>query len=618
MRREFSIIFVLLSLFVIPLAAAQTPQYHLKLLAVQEAVEGYQGSEADLYLELKEGSGRVFLETFPLTKLDTQISTRFAKEIACSHFKLPCKKYDFIFTIKAKSTIIGGPSAGAALAALTTIAVLDLPYDQQTAITGTINSGGVIGPVGGIKEKLEAAAKVGMKTVLIPLGTANQTLAVRELINLNNSKKTNVTTNNNVTINESANNLLAYGTEKFQLEVKEVVDLDTVVKEITGVDLDHKPVAVMEDHNYARIMKGLQDALCARSEELLQMIKQDGLSLDNDSKTTFETRNESAVNASKAGDYYSAASYCFSNDILLRTAYYQQKNTANVELMQLYALLEKKTANLENKIKNMSIETISDLQTAMVVGERLQDVKEQLEKIRSRDHPFDIKEMRGIMAYAEERFYSAVAWFQFFSMDGKKFVLDNQSLGQSCQEKIMESEERYQYAAFFLGPQVKFIEERINRARLALENKDFTLCLIIAAQAKANANAIVSSLGVDESAIPQVLESKRRTVERVISENSAEGVFPILGYSYYKYAVSLQEKDKFNALLYMENALEISDLSMYFPEKKTFDSLIISHDFQKQAEGFAAGVLVTLLVWAMWKRKQNQNQGNQKQGNEKY
>jgi len=108
--------------------------YHLKLLAV-EGEDNFQGSDADLYLELKEGTGRVFLDTFPLTKLDTQISTRFAKELACKHFKIDCDQYDFIYTIKAKSNIIGGPSAGAAIAALTTIATLNLDYNSDISIT---------------------------------------------------------------------------------------------------------------------------------------------------------------------------------------------------------------------------------------------------------------------------------------------------------------------------------------------------------------------------------------------------------------------------------------------------------------------------------------------------
>ncbi|MBI2102231.1 hypothetical protein HYT55_00185 [Candidatus Woesearchaeota archaeon] len=606
MKKGLCLVTILFCLFLFPSALAQAQQYHLKLLAVQEEGKGYQGSDADLYLELKEGSGRVFLETFPLTKLDTQISTRFAKEIACSHFKLPCDEYDFIYTIKAKSTIIGGPSAGAALAALTAIAVLDLPYDQQVTITGTINSGGVVGPVGGVKEKLEAASKAGLKKVLIPLGTANQSLAEREL----GSHKSSNSSNASLVSNNS--NLLQYGKEKLSLEVMEVVDLDMVVKEITGVDLDHKAVTVTEDENYAQIMKGLQEALCARSDELLALIAQDGFVLDNESSATFRARNESAYNASLAHDYYSAASYCFSNDILLRTFYYNKQNLSRVELLQLYALIEKKAANLESKVHNESIETISDLQTAMVVEERLQDVKDQFERIRSQEVPLDLREMRAILAYAEERFYSAVAWFQFFSMNGKKFVLDTASLARSCQEKIMESEERYQYAAFFLGPQVQFIEDRIARAREALEKKAFTLCLITAAQAKANANAIVSSLGVDESALPQLLESKRKTVERVIFENSEDGVFPILGYSYYQYAVSLQEKDTFNALLYMENALEMSDLSMYFPEKRNvFERMRVSffgtRDFKLQLEGFVTGVVVVLVVLVLLSKRKKRS-----------
>src|SRR3989344_2853582 len=175
MKKMCLILFLVLALTTSALAQKQ---YHLKLLAVQEGPNGaLSGSDADLYLELKEGTGRVFLDTYPLTKMDTQISTRFAKEIACYQYDLPCDYYDFIYTIKASSNIIGGPSAGAAIAALTTIAVLDLDYnDGDTAITGTINSGGIIGPVGGTKQKLEAASELGLKKVLIAKGTAATSL----------------------------------------------------------------------------------------------------------------------------------------------------------------------------------------------------------------------------------------------------------------------------------------------------------------------------------------------------------------------------------------------------------------------------------------------------------
>ncbi len=623
MKKSWFIVIGMLFIFSTLVLAAKEQPYHLKLLAVQENGDGYQGSDADLYLELKEGSGRVFLETFPLTKLDTQISTRFAKDIACNHFKLDCENYDFIYTIKAKSTIIGGPSAGAAIAALTTIAVLDLDYNEKATITGTINSGGIIGPVGGVKEKLEAASAAGLTTVMIPLGTAKQKLQEKEinstsksLPEINPHNQTKITPGNytangtNATTNTSINNsdLVSYGQEKLNLHVIEVIDLDTAVKELTGVDLNHKPVIITESEAYARIMKGLQDALCIRGDNLMAELNQEHFLLDNASLTLYESRKEAAENATRQNDYYSAASYCFSNDILLRTNFYKQQNLSKVQLMGLYVVLKDKTAKLNEKVKNESIETISDLQTRMVVQERLQDVEDQLQRIRGTKDPLSLEEMGSLLAYGEERFYSAVAWFQFFSMDGKEFVFDNSSIAQSCMKKIAESEERHQYAALFLGPQISFIEEKIMKARKAFDNNDFTLCLITAAQAKADANAIISSLGIEESSFSQYLESKQKIAERMISENSADGVFPILGYSYYKYALSLQEKEKFNALVYLEYALEMSDLSMYFPEKKSVvdqiqSSFLGKRDFRLQMEGFMAGVFVVLILLALRGKK---------------
>jgi len=78
---------------IIPVVNAQSG--HMKLLAVSDTENGQRGGIADLFLEIQPGSGRVFLETFPLTRLDTQISTRFAKEIACDFADVDCNKFDF-------------------------------------------------------------------------------------------------------------------------------------------------------------------------------------------------------------------------------------------------------------------------------------------------------------------------------------------------------------------------------------------------------------------------------------------------------------------------------------------------------------------------------------------
>ena len=64
--RIIKIIFILiLCLLIVEIAAAQSGS--LKLLAVQELNGSYKGSMADLHLEIKEGTGRIFLETYPQT-----------------------------------------------------------------------------------------------------------------------------------------------------------------------------------------------------------------------------------------------------------------------------------------------------------------------------------------------------------------------------------------------------------------------------------------------------------------------------------------------------------------------------------------------------------------------
>jgi PDZ domain-containing protein len=67
-----------------------------------------------------------------------------------------------------------GPSAGAAMA-VGFIAVLKGERIQRgVAMTGTIEPGGRIGPVGSIPDKIRAAAREGYRTILIPTGQLNE------------------------------------------------------------------------------------------------------------------------------------------------------------------------------------------------------------------------------------------------------------------------------------------------------------------------------------------------------------------------------------------------------------------------------------------------------------
>lgn len=645
----------LFSLVIIPIIAIASPYdiNHLTLLAVQETPDGsFQGSTADLYLELRDGSGRVFLDTSPLTKIDTQISTRYAKEIACNYFDLECDHYDFIYTIRADSSIIGGPSAGAAIAALTALTVLDLEYDETITITGTINSGGIVGPVGGTKEKIEAAARTSttnISRVLVAMGSSetfpklsnatDDTEEDHESSNDNNNSNNNGDDNNIKRINsyeEQIDNqeeideeevevdqeqinevdilpltnfsLIDYADQELGIEVTEVTNLNEVVYILSGKELISNDFHVEVSNEYNQIMQDLSESLCARSKELenelLTITTIEDLSEEDEDNTSIwqniVEKKDSANGSIQAQDYYSAASFCFGLNVYLNSQIYINSDFSKKEINDLKQEISKDLEIIQERVRKENIKTISDLQTKMVVRERLSEAKEFLEKLEEMEES-DESYLYNL-AYAKERLYSSLAWMHFFQMNGKSFLLDEEFLKNSCYQKVAEAEERYQYAKLYLPIlDTDYINEDLISAKRSLDNGDYELCLMQAAQAKAEATTILSSIGLMEDNLDPYIESKLNAAERKLSDNIAEDIFPILGYSYYQYAKTLQESDPYLTLLYLEFSLELSELDIYFKEDKKeglFNKFRYNHDIGTFLNGLVQGLIIgALLTW---------------------
>ncbi len=133
------------------------------------------GVLAKLIVEARPGSGRSLVNIDNLLFwTDTQHSVRMARRVAERYLNTSLDNVDLIYTIEANATVIEGTSAGAALT-IATIAVLEnKTLRNDVTITGTINSDGTIGPVGGVLEKGKAAAEHGMKIFLVPLGQSYQ------------------------------------------------------------------------------------------------------------------------------------------------------------------------------------------------------------------------------------------------------------------------------------------------------------------------------------------------------------------------------------------------------------------------------------------------------------
>ncbi|MBU0898543.1 MAG: hypothetical protein KKB03_02640 [Nanoarchaeota archaeon] len=144
------------------------PMASIKVAGVDN--EG-NGVATVLTVQSVRGEGRVLTNIDKLLFwTDTQNSIRTAKQVAEEVTGIEVSGYDLIYSIHADAAVIEGPSAGAALTAVT-IAVLEgKQIRDDVMITGTINHDGTIGPVGGIAEKAKAAEEIGAKTFLVPVG----------------------------------------------------------------------------------------------------------------------------------------------------------------------------------------------------------------------------------------------------------------------------------------------------------------------------------------------------------------------------------------------------------------------------------------------------------------
>ena len=70
--------------------------------------------------------------------------------------------------VPAGATPKDGPSAGAAMVTSIVSALTDIPIHRDIAMTGEVNLRGYVTAIGGLKEKLLAALRAGIKKVLIP------------------------------------------------------------------------------------------------------------------------------------------------------------------------------------------------------------------------------------------------------------------------------------------------------------------------------------------------------------------------------------------------------------------------------------------------------------------
>lgn len=554
------IVFVIMSLLINQHMMSQT-QYRTTLLTVNQDDETV-GGVAELYLEVRPGSGRVFINSFPVSRTDTQFSTRFANQIACDFLEADCSRYDFLYTINAGSSIVGGPSAGAAMTVLTVAALDRQPLRQDVAMTGTINSGGLIGPVAGVPAKAQAAQQRGINTVVAPVFSS---------LRQNNSQD-NISLHSGFSLVRASDlyEALPYFIEKEYLP--------------SGRE-------IVAPQSYKETMNKVADLLCSRFDALSQDgFEQDEELLERIQRGLLEER------------FYSTASLCFGGSIDA-----QQNRLSNLSEEQLRILLvdiRRELMAIDQEISNKSLVTIADVETQAIVRERVVEARQAINEINTSNiSPNEL-------AFIIERSNSARAWSEFFGIESDEFIINTDHLRFACSNKISEAEERVTYIEGFLPDSfTQSAREQLQLARRDQAMNEYSVCLFKASKAKAEANILISAISVSEDQIEQLAREKLRAAERVLSRQADRGLFPIMGYSYFEYAHFLIEEDPISALRFAEYALEVSNLHLYFPQE-TNNGLLL--DWQNIGL-FVVGLLTgfsALLIMVPGRTSSNKRRGS--------
>ncbi len=278
------------------------PQYYrqctVHIAAVSSAGGGVLGNLTVTIVY--PGHGRVYISTSPAAEVDTQGSARAAAFAASLLAGVNMLDYDFYYDIESPSIIVGGPSAGAEMAAATYLLLTGGECNSSIVATGMIQPDTSIGPVGGLKEKLEAVAQGGGKIFVIPAGQENYTYYVTKVIR---KGPFTFVTREPVTVN-----LVELG-EKLGVKVYTAATLyDLVYIEEHGIPPSYRPVNLTATYKPPEYAVGAAEkAYASANSTLAQLLSQISSSKSDTVKSLASTASALALDASNLagrGYYY--------------------------------------------------------------------------------------------------------------------------------------------------------------------------------------------------------------------------------------------------------------------------------------------------------------------------
>ena len=539
--------------------------------AVAQTDEGYVGVISTITLTIQSnGSGRVFVDTLPLTEVDMQGSARLTVKVAEAFIKkdINCtvnpSSYDFFFVVRTSAPVIGGPSAGAVMT-LATIALLEnWTIDDRTVMTGMINPDGSIGPIGGIKQKIDAAASVGATRFLIPNGQMTYTEMVTETV------KSNGWTH--ITTKPVTRNVSDYAMQNYGIEVLEVSDIDDAVYYFTGykfsqIESDKK----ITTKDYIDSMKPLAETLL--NESMNQYVNASDLLNNSDisnrypyyyknSITDFLNNAEDKLKKSQESYdqelYYSSTSNSFQSLIDSRFVIYAcEYFNSSDEDQFIFSLVNDATSFCDNKsdvAKNSEIKGVISLQCVGAAQSRASEAKTYLSEASESYQNNDYLAALYKIAFAIERGKSVEWWLGIASHFNDTGEVNVTILTNIAEEYIDDAQQAIVYSNIIIqemGETSSYIsdaENSLETARDDIEQGYPAAALFDSLETLVKANL---ALELVDGITDEKIERARESASNSISESRNIGIEPVLAVSYYEYAESLMnDSQQSSAIIY--------------------------------------------------------------------
>lgn len=548
--------------------------------AVASTDSGYIGVISTITVTIQSnGSGRVFVDTLPLTQVDMQGSARLAVKVATAIVEnddnpdVDPSDFDYFFVVRTEAPIIGGPSAGGIMTVATISLLESWDIDNKTVMTGMINPDGSIGPIGGIIQKIDAAASVGAKRFLIPKGQGTYTDMVTKTVTSNGWTRT-ITT-------PVTRNVAEYGMDNYDIEVVEVAEISEAVENFTGYRFEFEQYeSEITTEDYIESMKPLATILLEQAKQEFNNAQEqfNNSNIPNSWPNFYRDDVEESLNSAKQkldesenwfyiDIYYTSTSKSFQSLISSRFVDYvcdyfnaddENENTEFIE--KLLNDTEMFYAEKNDLAKKAEVVGFISLQCVGAAQRRATEAKQYLDYAKNSYENnelisyYDVMDFLYNIAFTVERCNSIGWWINIGDYFIETGQISNSTLENLVLEYIGDAQQSVIYSDIILDQMGKTsmyltnAEELLDSARNDLDLDYTAAALFEALEASVKANLAIETIGTEP--IDKINMTKEKANNR-ITKSRKLGIEPVLAVSYYEYAESLANESSYEtALIY--------------------------------------------------------------------